>query len=96
MAIASMRFPSVEQRAALLQKCRTNSSPNTLKFAVFTNDERAFWHAYDYGWRRVVLEDYTPTSPIDRDGLWYDGALAYAAELHYRAKFNRPKPGGSP
>jgi hypothetical protein len=61
-----------------------------------SEDDRWLWHAYDYGWRRVVLDDVAKTSPIDRDGVWFDAALAYSAETFYRRKFNKPAPGEGP
>lgn len=57
-----------------------------------TTEERWFYHAYDYGWRRVVLFDSSDQSHIDPDKLWFDARLAAQAEAMWRKHFRRPAP----
>jgi hypothetical protein len=57
-----------------------------------TDEERWFWHAYDYGWRIVQHNDLTRRSPIDPDGQWFDEHLAWTAELWWRDVTGKRKP----
>ena len=82
-------YPSGEHRKSLLQNCQRDLKRETLSVAPLTDDERWFWHGYDYGFRRVVLGDDAPRSPIDQDGQWFDARLANVAESFYRRKFNK-------
>jgi len=50
------------------------------------------WHAYDYGWRRVMLGDQRRISTLDPEGRWFDAALAADAEEMFQAL----KPGLGP
>jgi hypothetical protein len=50
------------------------------------------WHAYDYGWRRIMLQTRDDISPIDPQKKWFDPALAASAEIYYARKFKRPAP----
>jgi hypothetical protein len=86
-----MEFPSDAHRQALLQSCHRDLKKETLSLAPLTDEQRWFWHSYDYGWRRVIMEDFSKQSPIDRSGEWYDASLARAAEDFYRRKFNKPR-----
>ncbi len=56
-----------------------------------SDEDRWRWHAYDYGWRRVMLDDFTKRSPIDDAGEWFNASGAREAELFFRRKFNRPE-----
>lgn len=88
-------FPSGANRTALHQKLQAISGgkeANKLDLNLLSTEERWHWHAYDYGWRRVIKSDRQPVSPIDPDGDWYDAALAQAAELYWRRRFNKPTP----
>jgi hypothetical protein len=42
------------------------------------------YHAYDYGLRRVLQNDFSRVSPIDRNGRWFDEALVLDAEDLFR------------
>jgi hypothetical protein len=77
-------FPSLSYRAALLQKRSCEGYGN------LTDDQRFAYHAYDYGWRRVALDDFSVTSPIDSKGVWFNASLATQAEAVWRRTFNRP------
>jgi len=52
------------------------------------------WHAYDYGWRRVVLQDVHGNSPIDPKRKRFDANLVAAAEKYWSRKYHGsgPKP----
>jgi hypothetical protein len=50
------------------------------------------WHAYDYGWRRVMLQTRDDNSPIDPKREWFDASLAAEAEIFYAKKFDRRAP----
>jgi hypothetical protein len=50
------------------------------------------WHAYDYGWRRVILRCRDDNSPIDPDKRWFDGRLAAEAEVFCCCKFGKRIP----
>jgi hypothetical protein len=78
-----MAFPSMEHRAAL-QTQRKKSGP-------LEGLDREHYHAYDYGWRRVVLDDFSRTSAMDGDGESYRPDLADQTEAMWRRKFHRPK-----
>jgi hypothetical protein len=53
--------------------------------------EQDLWesHAYDYGWRRIILRTRDDNSPIDPDRRWFDEKLAALAEIFYARKFKR-------
>lgn len=92
-------FPSLVDRQALHQLLRTAGW--NLERAFIDEQQRWFWHAYDYGWRRVVMGDNRKFSPIDPDkgdgaGKWYDASLAAVAEKFYRTKLNKPAPKAYP
>jgi hypothetical protein len=56
-------------------------------------DDMYHWHAYGYGWRRIMLQTRDDRSPIDPDKQWYREELAAAAEWFYSRQFNgRPPP----
>jgi hypothetical protein len=50
------------------------------------------WHAYDYGWRRIMLQTRDDNSPIDPQRQWFDAEMATKAELFYSTKFHRKCP----
>lgn len=58
----------------------------------FTDLECWWWHAYDYGWRRVMLGERNHQSPIDPDGDWCNTLLVDQAEVFWRAKTHRNPP----
>lgn len=72
-------FPSKTHLAHLRHACRTAG------LTSLSDEDRWFWHAYVYGFRRAILESKTLTSPIDTLGRWYDENLATAAEHWYRS-----------
>lgn len=49
-----------------------------------------YWYAYDYGWRRVALNDFGTASPMDSTGEWLAADLALAAERYWRRKLDKP------
>jgi hypothetical protein len=58
--------------------------------ATFDEFELWYWHAYTYGFRRVVLGAFEFTSPIDPEGRWYGDDQVRAAERYYRKRLGRP------
>lgn len=70
-------FPSKKNHLDLLRLCETSKGYDFDKL-----DERDRWrlHAYDYGFRRVILKDRAGKSPIDRDGSWYSEKFADLVE----------------
>ena len=80
-----MWSPRIEDRAALIEE-RKKVGINNL-----SDTARWHYHAYDYGWRRVVLGQGAPNSPIDPEAKWFNGPLADRAEEMWRRFFNRPK-----
>jgi hypothetical protein len=52
-----------------------------------TDDELWLWHAYDYGFREVVLHDKALQSPIDPYGEWHDPHMVMNAARFYRGDF---------
>jgi hypothetical protein len=75
------RFPSDEHRDELSKK----------GFKGRTSDQDLFWwHAYDYGWRRVVLQDRQDGSPIDPRRKWFNTDLAAEAEQYWSRKYGGP------
>lgn len=59
-----------------------------ISVASLSADNRRRYHAYDYGWRRVLLDDRR--SPLDPEGEWFDAVLADQAERYWRIKHNKP------
>lgn len=82
-------FPSLEDRTRIL--CLRKE----LGIAALEHHDRTHLHAYDYGWRRAVLGELTPASPLDPDGRWLDPTMIAAAERMWRIKLNirSPEPG---
>lgn len=78
-------FPSREHHAALRQRFRQDGTK------IFSSDDRFHWHAYDYGWRRVMLGDQRHISPIDPTGEWFNEFLANGAEAFWRAKMGKQR-----
>jgi hypothetical protein len=95
-------FPSPEDRAAL-QEQRTK-----IGLAAFSPGDRERYHAYDYGWRRVVLNDFAKTSPIDPEGdvpgqgSWFRQQRVEQTEAMWRrhfddaSKYSRRRPAFEP
>jgi hypothetical protein len=83
------QFPSIADRKGLLQQLQ-KAGWNLEK--AFTEQERWFWHAYDYGLRRFLVGDDRKFSPIDPDGKWFDQTLAAVAEKFYRTTLDKRPP----
>lgn len=79
-------FPSFEDRDRLLQLRK--------EIGIHAMDpyDRAHLHAYDYAWRRVVLNEREPSSPIDPDGKYANPTMVASAVRMWRAKLNKPEP----
>ena len=73
-------FPSPTHHAHLRQSARSRR---------LADDELWHWHAYDYGWRRVMLGDTRQTSPIDPQGSWWDAPLVARATAFWRSRDDR-------
>lgn len=58
-------------------------------YSSLTEEERWHYHAYDYAWRRIFLENPNPTSPIDTTGKWYNPRLVDDAEQMLASHFRR-------
>jgi hypothetical protein len=61
-------------------------------YAALSENERQQWHADVYGFRRVALDQWQQTSPVDETGTYFDSRKVDIAEKHYRRKFNKPAP----
>lgn len=86
-------FPSKEHRKALRQPfLKTGKKSSTINLDLLAEPDRWLWHAYDYGWRRVMVDDWEESSPIDSDGMWFDLRLANVAEGFWRRVLNKPLP----
>jgi len=82
------KFPSDENLKHLRQKLRDgNFSLNAL-----TDEERWYYYAYDYGFRRVKLRTRDDMLPTDLDHDWRDQRLAVMAEAFYSRKLGLPRP----
>jgi hypothetical protein len=46
------------------------------------------WMAYNYAWRRVLLNASDDRFPLDPSGDWFNAALVAQAEAFYAKKFN--------
>lgn len=77
-------FPSVEHQQDLRRRF--------LKDGIETFDqfELWYWHAYTYAFRRVALNAFEFTSPVDPDGRWYGEDHVRAAERYYRKRLGKP------
>lgn len=60
-----------------------------MSIELLDTGDRWSWYAYDYGFRRIILGDYTKVSPIDTAGAWFDDSLVSAAERFYKLMFDR-------
>lgn len=89
------QFPSEPDRQRLHRICRTDPSSgrecSLRQSNLGAGNDRWNWHAYDYGFRRVVWDVYDRSSPLDPLGEWFNAALADAAEAFLRARFGKPK-----
>jgi hypothetical protein len=81
---AISRFPSDKHYEELKKKGFDGRALNT--------DDMYAWHAYDYGWRRIMLQTREDNSPIDPSKRWYDQAMAAECERFYSRKFYRRPP----
>lgn len=75
-------FPSLEHYQSIRKKLRESG------YSVFTRDELWYYHSYDYGWRRVFLNQPAETSPIDEDGTWFNSLMVDRAEVMFLARKN--------
>jgi hypothetical protein len=77
------RFPSEEHYEDLKSK----------GFEGHVIDEDLWaWHAYAYGWRRVMLQTRDDALPIDDGKHWFSAELAAQAEAFYSKKFRERAP----
>jgi hypothetical protein len=74
-------FPSDGHR----QKLKTKASSSTLD-----TEDLWYWHAYEYGWRRVMIGG--DDLPVDPEKRWFNAELAAAAEVFFCRKFNKRPP----
>lgn len=81
--MTDLSFPSEDHRAELVTQ---------RKGYGLTDGEREMYHAYVYGFRRVMLGNFARTSPVDPEGTWFRPQRVEQVEAMYRAKFARPKP----
>lgn len=70
----AVSFPSLEHYQLIRKKLRDSG------YAAFTRDDVWYYHAYDYGWRRVFLNQRNEVSPIDEDGQWFNGLMVDRTE----------------
>lgn len=49
------------------------------------------YHAYAYGFRRVVINNFDRQYPRDELGEWFNHDMAAKAERWYRAKLGKPE-----
>jgi hypothetical protein len=89
-----MTFPSDENHKGLRRLSRKDGNPDsTLNLALLDEADRWHFHAYDYGWRRVVLDDRSDQSPLDPwPRSWFDEHSVAVAEAYWRRRLNRPAP----
>jgi hypothetical protein len=71
---------------------RIGKSDSTINLDLLAEPDRWHWHAYDYGWRRVMLDEKVDQSPIDRYKRWFEPRLANVAEGFWRRALNKPLP----
>ncbi len=71
------KFPNDEHYKALSEK----------GFGGRTSDDDLWaWHAYTYGWRRIMLQTRDDISPIDVRHEWFNASFAAAAEIYWSQK----------
>ena len=87
-ALTVTAFPSNTHLADLRQRLKDGK----FQWNVLTESDLWHYHAYDYGFRRVMLNDFSQDYPLDPHGRWFSALLAEAAEDFYRRKLKRPKP----
>ncbi len=71
------RFPSDEHYAELRGKGY---------FGRVSDDDQWAWHAYTYGWRRIMLQTRDDLSPIDVPREWFNPSFAAQAEVYWSRK----------
>ena len=73
-------FPSRQHHHAIRAKLLRHREVS------LSEDERRYWHAYAYAFRRVYMGEWEQISPIDRDGQWFDGAMVDSATAEMRGR----------
>jgi hypothetical protein len=81
-------FPSREHHAALCEKVKAQ--------AALSDAERRDWHAYVYGWRRVLLCNSERFSPVDPSGQYFHASRVGLAEGFFRLQYQPPRPRWKP
>jgi hypothetical protein len=81
-------FPDPQHHEHLRQKCETTKG---LDLKLLTDDERWFWFAYKYGYKRAFLLNDERSLAIDPKGVLFNADLADKAAQMYRGQL-RPKP----
>jgi hypothetical protein len=74
-------FPSLEDRKQLQEQRKK------IGLAAFSLGDRERYHAYDYGWRRVALNDFSEASPIDPESAWFRPQRVEQTETMWRRHF---------
>lgn len=81
-------FPHMAHRDDLKSKCRRKGHDGQelpgLYLEQLSREDRFFWHAYNYGFRRIALGLVDDKSPIDPERKWFDAELAAIAEAFWR------------
>ena len=87
-------FPSDENHKDLRRLSRKDGRhDSTLNLDLLDEADRWHFHAYDYAWRRVVLNDQADQSPLDPwPRSWFDEHSVRIAELYWRRRLNIPSP----
>lgn len=73
-------FPSLRDQTVLRQRL------HDLGYSNLATEDKWHHHAYDYAFRRRVLNDWQESSPIDIQGLWFNLGLAESATEYYRVR----------
>ncbi len=71
------QFPSDEHYAELRKKGFDGRR---------TDEDQWAWHAYSYGWRRIMLQTRDDLLPIDPARVWFNPTFAALAEIYWSRK----------
>lgn len=79
----SIGFPSFGDRDYLRDKVSLTRGTG---YSTLTDEEKRRYHAYDYAFRAICLDDRAKSSPIDEGGRWHDASMVAQAERMFRER----------
>ena len=98
-ANAEPHFPGHDHQLVLRQKCKTttkdrNGNEETTGYDTdkLNNEDKWFWYAYDYAFRRLAMQDRSDVCPTDPHKQWFDEDLVDRAEIAFSREMGIDRP----